>query len=290
VPRWTAESREQYSAVMKAMPRSQEWKDNISKAKKGKSLKPLSPETKAKLSEIGKKKVFTEEHRQNISLALAGRKPSPGCVAKAIEARKGKEHTEATKLKMSLAHLNRNIEHEKAYVKSGGTHAGVWMRCLNSEGVFARQLDAAGIEWMYEPRRFRLSIGSYLPDFYLPQFDIWVEVKGSPRQHGKWPEKIRAFRQETGKCLVIVFQSELESRKYHMSNSIVGQADYYGLPEQSRPEPPSEQHLAELLKKPPMFSGPPKLAGDDKSDEWRQMEETYGEENVHPRGPGEWDD
>ena len=30
---------------------------------------------------------------------------------------------------------------------------------------------------------------------------------------------------------------------------IVGQSDYYGLPEQNRPEPPSEQHLAELLKK-----------------------------------------
>lgn len=262
MPRWTTESREQFSIAMKTMPRSQEWKDNISKAKKGKSIKPLGLESRARLSASSKKKVFTEEHRKNISLALKGRKPSPECVARAVEARKGKEHTEATKLKMSLAHLNRNIEHEKAYVKSGGVHAGVWMRCLNSEGVFARQLDAAGIEWVYEPYRFRLSIGSYLPDFYLPQFDIWVEVKGSPRQHGKWPEKIKAFRQETGKCLVIVFQSELESRKYHMSNSIVGQADYYGLPEQNRPEPPSEQHLAELLRKPSPWSGPAKLAAD----------------------------
>jgi hypothetical protein len=43
---------------------------------------------------------------------------------------------------------------------------------------------------------------------------------------------------------------------------IVGQADYYGLPEQDRPEPPSEQHLAELLKKPTPWSGPSKLDGE----------------------------
>lgn len=44
---------------------------------------------------------------------------------------------------------------------------------------------------------------------------------------------------------------------------IVGQSDYYGLPEQNRPEPPAGEHLAELLKKPTPWSGPAKLAADD---------------------------
>ncbi|MDQ0368980.1 hypothetical protein [Catenuloplanes indicus] len=42
--------------------------------------------------------------------------------------------------------------------------------------------DHLGIEWRYEPEGYRLSNGvKYLPDFYLPELDTWVEVKGSLR-------------------------------------------------------------------------------------------------------------
>ena len=87
------------------------------------------------------------------------------------------------------------------------------MRCLNSEGVFAEQLDRANIQWVYEPRRFKTSLGSYLPDFYLPEFDIWVEVKGQ-QPPSQVLAKLQAFREETGKCLIIVYQRELERRVY----------------------------------------------------------------------------
>jgi hypothetical protein len=40
---------------------------------------------------------------------------------------------------------------------------------------------------------------------------------------------------------------------------IVGQSDYYGLPEQSRPEPPSQEKMADILRKPTPWSGPGKL-------------------------------
>ena len=52
------------------------------------------------------------------------------------------------------------------------------------------------------------------PDFYLPEFDVWVEVKGYPEQPGNWPAKVDSFRQETGKTLIVVFQRELSSMKY----------------------------------------------------------------------------
>ena len=95
---------------------------------------------------------------------------------------------------------------------SSGYHNGVRMRCLNSEGVFAKALDEGGIEWVYEPRRFKLSWTTYCPDFYLPEFNIWVEVKGYMTDQAL--AKIETFRRETGKCLVVVRQHELPSLSY----------------------------------------------------------------------------
>jgi hypothetical protein len=47
------------------------------------------------------------------------------------------------------------------------------------EAAYARYLNANGIPWEYEIYAFILSNGkNYLPDFYLPQTDEWVEVKG----------------------------------------------------------------------------------------------------------------
>ena len=86
------------------------------------------------------------------------------------------------------------------------------MRCLNSEGVFADSLDESGVKWIYEPKRFRTLLGSYLPDFFLPEFNVWVEVKG-------WPDplalnKVEAFRREYGKCIIVVYQKELPTMLY----------------------------------------------------------------------------
>ena len=93
-----------------------------------------------------------------------------------------------------------------------GIHAGVRMRCLNSEGVFARELDRAGIAWQYEPRRFKLSWCTYLPDFYLPELDVWVEIKGYMTEEAQ--RKIDSFRSETGKTLSLIYCSELPYRFY----------------------------------------------------------------------------
>jgi hypothetical protein len=51
------------------------------------------------------------------------------------------------------------------------------------EARWAVFFDSAGIKWQYEPEGFEKSIDGedtvrYLPDFYLPDFGTWVEVKG----------------------------------------------------------------------------------------------------------------
>ena len=52
-----------------------------------------------------------------------------------------------------------------------------------SEEEFARLLDFYGIRWEYEPRSFPLErddagrvLESFSPDFYLPDFDLYIEL------------------------------------------------------------------------------------------------------------------
>lgn len=46
------------------------------------------------------------------------------------------------------------------------------------EARWAVFFDALGLEWEYEPEGFDLGeAGWYLPDFYLPQLDAWIEIK-----------------------------------------------------------------------------------------------------------------
>ncbi|MDR7465633.1 MAG: hypothetical protein QN187_09790 [Armatimonadota bacterium] len=52
-----------------------------------------------------------------------------------------------------------------------------------SEAEFARILDFYGIRWAYEPRSFPLEWDedgrvreSFSPDFYLPDFDLYIEL------------------------------------------------------------------------------------------------------------------
>ena len=60
------------------------------------------------------------------------------------------------------------------------------------EARWAVFFDAMGVNWLYEPEGFELPNGMYyLPDFYLPDLGIWVEVKGSKTKEDE--EKIFNF-------------------------------------------------------------------------------------------------
>lgn len=40
--------------------------------------------------------------------------------------------------------------------------------------------DALGVEWDFEAQGFHTPAGGYLPDFYLPDTNLYVEIKGPP--------------------------------------------------------------------------------------------------------------
>jgi hypothetical protein len=50
------------------------------------------------------------------------------------------------------------------------------------EARWAVFFDTLGIRWEYEPEGYELSNGEcYLPDFWLPAIEVWLEVKGDMR-------------------------------------------------------------------------------------------------------------
>lgn len=46
-----------------------------------------------------------------------------------------------------------------------------------TEGRWAMLLDALGVPAQYEAEGFELPSGRYLPDFFLPRIDTWLEIK-----------------------------------------------------------------------------------------------------------------
>ena len=113
--------------------------------------------------------------------------------------------TEETKQKhsnyMKTAWINGMREEPVA--KSGQysirtTYKGHNMRS-RLEADIAKQLDALGIDWLYEPERFNLGEFTYLPDFYLPSYDLYIEGKG-------WEQgldKVEKFK-NTGKKIIVM--------------------------------------------------------------------------------------
>ena len=72
------------------------------------------------------------------------------------------------------------------------------------EVVIARWLDQNNEPWEYEPKTFVLTDSMrYVPDFYLPNRDVWLEVKGFMTHRAA--EKIKKFRES--RRLVLLSQA-----------------------------------------------------------------------------------
>lgn len=67
------------------------------------------------------------------------------------------------------------------------------------EARWAVFFDALGLQWEYEKQGYKLpGVGWYLPDFWLPQANLWVEIKPESPLSDKEKEKLRAFSNATG--------------------------------------------------------------------------------------------
>ena len=72
-----------------------------------------------------------------------------------------------------------------------------------SEAELALLLDFYRVEWYYEPRSFPILwdergnvAESFTPDFYLPEFDLYIELTVlSPRLQSRKNRKVRLLRE-----------------------------------------------------------------------------------------------
>jgi hypothetical protein len=72
------------------------------------------------------------------------------------------------------------------------------------EARWAVFFDALGIEYQYEPEGFELDDGTYyLPDFWLPSQEYWIEIKGSKDVPDAAWDKATQLAQGTGKNVYI---------------------------------------------------------------------------------------
>ena len=88
----------------------------------------------------------------------------------------------------SLGDIQRFIKASEKAKKQGKTHSGrrFWSEKLqmpfrsNWEIELAELLTDLEIKFEFEPKRFyfRAERESYLPDFWLPEYNCWIEVKG----------------------------------------------------------------------------------------------------------------
>lgn len=71
------------------------------------------------------------------------------------------------------------------------------------EARWALFFDAIREPWRYEVAGFQLSDGVwYLPDFWLPEMNLWLEVKGQPPTSAE-VDKIRRLAQDSGNAAAI---------------------------------------------------------------------------------------
>ena len=71
------------------------------------------------------------------------------------------------------------------------------------EARWAVFFDALGVRWEYEKETFDLGdAGWYLPDFWLPDFDCWVEVKGVDPSDAEY-EKVSCLARLSEKTVAI---------------------------------------------------------------------------------------
>lgn len=61
-------------------------------------------------------------------------------------------------------------------------YRSIWFKS-SWEVLFAKWLDLQEILWKYEFKTFKLKNTTYTPDFYIPLYDVFVEIKGWQRRN-----------------------------------------------------------------------------------------------------------
>lgn len=140
----------------------------------------LTPEQRRRSADARRGQKRTAEQRARMSAAMKARRAA----SSAWDGQKGASRSPEVRARISDSLV---LAYKEGRAKASGCYKNKWrvydgpagrinMRS-ESELLFALKLDESGIAWEYEPRRFDLGWATYMPDFYLPSLDTWVEIK-----------------------------------------------------------------------------------------------------------------
>lgn len=136
----------------------------------------------------------------------------------------GKHHNRETIEKIRVNRRGKCTgENNPMYGKPSAHSTGGWFELPNKERIWLRSsyesriatvLTNMNIAWNYEPKAFPIELNNkqatYTPDFYLPDFDIWIEVKGWWRgdAKAKFDQFSTQYPEERSK-LVIMYKEDI---------------------------------------------------------------------------------
>lgn len=203
------EFKKRVSETLTGTHRPQEVKDKISISQSGEKNhwygKKQSDESNKKRSEKLKGRVVSDETRKKISNKNKGK----------WSWLKGKNISDETKNKISIANSGINngmygkvqSVHGKRFYYDSVFQGKVCFRS-SWELKYAQYLDLLNINWYYEYKTFKLSDEmTYTPDFFLPQFKKFIEIKGW--MHKNSQERINKFKDEYDCNLEILMKEDL---------------------------------------------------------------------------------
>lgn len=154
-------------------PCSEETKRKISAKLTGREGTPCSEERKRQISASNSGRVRTPEMRLQNSLRHRGKVQSEETKRKKSQQRLGCKASEATKQKASISRLKYLEEHKPSFK---------WFNTKPEQSVKGI-LEGLGVTYVFQKR-----VGNRLFDFYLPDFNLLVEVDGV-FHHGKHKPK-----------------------------------------------------------------------------------------------------
>lgn len=107
---------------------------------------------------------------------------------------------ERNKIPENTARFGKKPTHGKRIVYNKICFRSSW------EVKYAKYLDKNKISWIYEPKVFNLNTTTYTPDFYLPNTDEYIEIKGYWRTDAK--KKYLKFRRKFRKTKIKVLKEK----------------------------------------------------------------------------------
>jgi predicted RNA-binding Zn-ribbon protein involved in translation (DUF1610 family) len=172
-------------------------RENMRRSAIGKKLTKKTKE-KIRLKVLGKNNPFYGKHhtkyfKKKMSNFRKGKTFAPEVIDKMKDGRrKGKNNPMFGK----VTH-GKGIYYKSSYMRS------------SYEITYAKWLDKQNIKWFYESKTFDLGNTTYTPDFYLPESDTYIEIKGWWRDDAK--KKFKLFKKLFPKIKIeVLIKKDLE--------------------------------------------------------------------------------